>query len=199
MKKYYNGTFLVIAFLFHSSFADPGTPKDYIEMVSQAMFATTELGSAAERVPALESVIEEYFDLGVVARGVVGQHRESLTDEQMSRFEVEFQNGLVNLISTALEEIDDYELTVQAPRMRGDDRAQVPAIVDTGSQGTFEFQFSLAVSDDRWNVLNLIVNGVNLGLTYRNQFNELMLSNDHDVDAVITGWRETVAESAPDL
>ncbi len=199
MKKCYIGIFLVISLLFQSSFADPGTPKDYIETVSQAMFATTELGSTAERVPALESVIEEYFDLGVVTRGVVGQHRESLTAEQMSRFEVEFQYALVNLISTALEEIDDYELTVQAPRMRGDDRAQVPAIVDTGSQGTFEFQFSLAVSDDRWNVLNLIVNGVNLGLTYRNQFNELMLSNNHDVDAVITGWRETVAESAPDL
>lgn len=199
MKKYYIGIYSLIALLFQSSFADPGSPKDYIELVSQAMFATTELGSTAERVPALESLIEEYFDLGVVARGVVGQHRESLTTEQMDRFEVEFQYALANLISTAMEEIDDYELTVQAPRMRGDDRAQVPAIIDTGSQGTFEFQFSLAVSDDRWNVLNLIVNGVNLGLTYRNQFNELMLSNNHDVATVITAWRETVAESAPDL
>ena len=87
MKNYCLGlsltTILIGTLQSGASFAAPGTPEDYIETVSQELFATTALVSPAERIAALTIVIDQYFDLDVVARGVVGQHSESLTDEQM--------------------------------------------------------------------------------------------------------------------
>ena len=48
-----------------------------------------------------------------------------------------------------------------------------------------------------WRVRNVIVNGINLGLTYRNQFAEALRSpaNKGDIDKVIAGW--TTAQVVP--
>lgn len=199
MNKISIGLFALVFFLSKTLMAQPAAPVDYINEASSALIGTSTIENADARLSELGSVISEYFDLAVVARGVLGSHRDSLTPEQTTRFSTEFQKALVGLMFKALDEIGGYELSVQEPRMRGDDRAQVLVLVETTSQGDFEFLFSLARSNDRWNALNLIVNGVNLGLTYRNQFNELMLSNDGDVDVVIVAWTETVSESGPDL
>jgi phospholipid transport system substrate-binding protein len=42
-------------------------------------------------------------------------------------------------------------------------------------------------------VVNVIVNGINLGLTFRNQFDQAMRDNSRDYDAVIDGWSPDLA------
>ena len=46
--------------------------------------------------------------------------------------------------------------------------------------------------NSKWKVINIIVNGVNLGLTFRNQFYALMKSHNNDVDKVIEEWVTTI-------
>jgi phospholipid transport system substrate-binding protein len=48
-----------------------------------------------------------------------------------------------------------------------------------------------------WRIRNVIVNGINLGLTYRNQFAAAVTSpaNRGDLDKVIAGW--TTAQVVP--
>jgi phospholipid transport system substrate-binding protein len=41
-------------------------------------------------------------------------------------------------------------------------------------------------------VVNVIVNGINLGLTFRNQFDQSMRDNNRDYDAVIRNWSPDV-------
>ena len=36
--------------------------------------------------------------------------------------------------------------------------------------------------------MNIIVNGVNLGLTFRNQFQALALKNNDNIEATLNGW-----------
>ena len=38
-----------------------------------------------------------------------------------------------------------------------------------------------------WKLINIIINGVNLGLTFRNQFYSLM-KKENDLDKVIDKW-----------
>ena len=37
--------------------------------------------------------------------------------------------------------------------------------------------------------VNIVVNGVNLGLTFRNQFKALADKNDENIDAIISQWK----------
>ena len=37
-------------------------------------------------------------------------------------------------------------------------------------------------------IINIIVNGVNLGLTFKNQFQALALKNNDDIEETLDGW-----------
>jgi len=39
-----------------------------------------------------------------------------------------------------------------------------------------------------WLIINIIVNGVNLGLTFRNQFQALALEHNENIDEIINHW-----------
>jgi phospholipid transport system substrate-binding protein len=43
-----------------------------------------------------------------------------------------------------------------------------------------------------WKLKNVIINGINLGLTFRNQFSESMQTNRNDIDKVISTWTSEV-------
>jgi phospholipid transport system substrate-binding protein len=39
-----------------------------------------------------------------------------------------------------------------------------------------------------WLIVNIIVNGVNLGLTFRNQFQALAIEHNGDIEEVTNNW-----------
>ena len=42
--------------------------------------------------------------------------------------------------------------------------------------------------DGNWLIINIIVNGVNLGLTFRNQFQALAEEHNENIDEIIKHW-----------
>ena len=44
----------------------------------------------------------------------------------------------------------------------------------------------------QWKLINIVINGVNLGLTFRNQFYSLMKSESNDLDLVIEKWATSI-------
>ena len=49
--------------------------------------------------------------------------------------------------------------------------------------------------DGQWKVRNVIVEGINIGLLFRDQFAQAMKANRNDLDAVIDNWGSVVAKS----
>ena len=42
--------------------------------------------------------------------------------------------------------------------------------------------------NNEWKIINIVVNGINLGLTFRSQFYSLMENNNNDISTVIDKW-----------
>ena len=185
--------------------AQPVSPKEKVEGTASRLLTIIESeweagGEDLGRVEAeLNAVLGTALDFEAIAIGVIGQYRNGLSVAQRVRFQQVFQTSIIQLVAKALTALDAHELKVLDARMGGDTRAQVPMILTTAGGKTFEILFSLVARDADWRVRNLIVNGVNLGLTFRNQFHELMKANDGNADAVITAWAEVINEdpSAP--
>ena len=53
--------------------------------------------------------------------------------------------------------------------------------------------------DGSWKLRNLIIETINLGEIYRNQFNSLAQSANGDLDVVIEQWNATIVQQAEDL
>ena len=46
--------------------------------------------------------------------------------------------------------------------------------------------------NNEWKIINIVVNGINLGLTFRSQFYSLMEKNNNHISTVIDKWIASV-------
>ena len=53
--------------------------------------------------------------------------------------------------------------------------------------------------DGAWRLRNLIIETINLGEIYRNQFSALAKEANDDLDLVISRWNDTISEQAEEL
>lgn len=182
--------------------------EQVVQETSDAMLALIEEGrSYAQDDPerfyqAVEGLLSPVVDFRRFAGSVMGKkYYQQASSEQRTRFADSFKWGLVRTYGLALTEFQDGELVVipatQPPRRP--DRVSVNQEIRTSGGQVFPVVYSMARTDDgRWLMRNLIVNGVNLGLTYRSQFQSTAAdpANGGDLDKVIDAWGDVLAAEA---
>ena len=56
------------------------------------------------------------------------------------------------------------------------------------SSSVYPIKYTVRRVGDEWKIINIVVNGVNLGLTFRNQFRALADSNNGNISKTISYW-----------
>lgn len=133
-------------------------------------------------------------DFDGIARSVMAVHYKKATDEQRSRFADVFKWSLVRAYGKALVEFGGSTIDVlpAAKPPRNPRRQSVKMEITTSEGRVYPVVYSMVDLDDgTWRVRNLIINGVNLGLTYRSQFASAM-KDARDIDGVIESWGDVV-------
>ena len=64
---------------------------------------------------------------------------------------------------------------------------EVKQTLDTGTS-KYPISYKLRKSKDGWKIVNIIINGVNLGLTFRNQFQALAVSHNENISDTLRNW-----------
>ncbi|WGI26840.1 ABC transporter substrate-binding protein [Halomonas alkaliantarctica] len=149
------------------------------------------LGELEELV---DSNLDQVADFRYIGASVMGNYFRNATPEQRSRFVDVFRQTLIDTYTRGLVTFDYDELRVLDAQQaqRYDDQASVAMEVVASNGEVYPVSYSLRLSDGEWRVVNVIVNGINLGLTFRNQFDQAMRDNNRDYDAVIDGWSPEV-------
>lgn len=150
-----------------------------------------------------DTIIEELrsnVDFPAITRGVMGKaHRKAMSTAQQARFQGEFEQSMVVLLRSALSGDEAYTVEAKQTRLstKNPERAQTFAVVSTPDGQQIDLIASLAFVQGNWKVRNLIFEGINLGRTYRSQFDQLMQDNGGNPDAAIDAWAEQVGETTP--
>ncbi|WP_432765386.1 MlaC/ttg2D family ABC transporter substrate-binding protein [Halomonas pelophila] len=153
----------------------------------------------ADHLNELEAIVddslEDVADFRYIGASVMGRYFGNASPQQRSRFVETFRKTLIDTYSKGLVTFDYREIRVldnqQASRF--DDQASVAMEVVANDGTVYPVSYSLRLDDGQWKVVNVIVNGINLGLTFRNQFDQAMRDNNRDYDAVINGWSPDLA------
>jgi len=134
--------------------------------------------------------LNDVADFRYIGASVMGSYFRNATPEQRSQFANVFRQTLIDTYTRGLVTFDYDELRVLSDQrgQRHEDQASVDMEVVANSGQVYPVSYSLRLSDCQWRVVNVIVNGINLGLTFRNQFDQAMRENNRDYDAVIRGW-----------
>ncbi|ELY21093.1 Toluene tolerance Ttg2 [Vreelandella titanicae BH1] len=142
----------------------------------------------------VDSNLEQVADFRYIGASVMGNYFRNASPEQRRRFVDVFRQTLIDTYTRGLVTFDYDELRVLNAQQaqRYDDQASVAMEVVANNGKVYPVSYSLRLSDGEWRVVNVIVNGINLGLTFRNQFDQAMRDNNRDYDAVIEGWSPEV-------
>lgn len=147
----------------------------------------------------LNEIMEPVVDFQGIARSVMTvRYSRSATPEQMNRFIETFKRSMVEFYGNALLEFDGGSITVLPPArgaQQTEERASVNMEVRSNSGNVYPVTYTMANIDGQWKVRNVIVEGINIGLLFRDQFAQAMQTHRNNLDAVIDNWGSVVAES----
>lgn len=143
----------------------------------------------------VDDSLEDIADFRYIGASVMGRYFQNATPQQRSRFVNVFRQTLIDTYTKGLVTFDYRELRVldsqRAPRH--EDQASVAMEVVAMDGTVYPVSYTLRQSEGQWKVVNVIVNGINLGLTFRNQFDQAMRDHGRDYDAVIANWSPEIA------
>ena len=150
----------------------------------------------------VQKVLDPTIDFDTFSRGVMAVYYKRATPAQREQFEATFKSGLIRTYGKALLDFGDEKIVVlpaEHPSKQAD-RDSVKMEVHSKEGKVYPVIYSMRLGDDgSWRMYNIIINGINIGLTYRNQFASAMNApeNKGSLDAVINGWGETIAHIDP--
>ncbi|MCB1685823.1 MAG: ABC transporter substrate-binding protein [Pseudomonadales bacterium] len=182
--------------------AEEAVQKTTVDMLALIEEAKSYVDVDRERFFAeVEDLLTPAVDFERFARSVMAVHYRKATAEQRVRFADSFKKTLVRTYAVALTEFDDGEVVI-VPSNRPPskpDQANVKQEIRLAGGDVYPVIYSMArTGDGTWLMRNIIVNGVNMGLTYRNQFASAASDSKYggDMDRIIDGWIESVGQVA---
>lgn len=160
----------------------------------------------------IDAVLSEIIDLEYFTRGVMATHAsarryKTLTNEEerkafrerIDRFSTVLKDSLMASYADALLAFDGERISWEPPPRQEPDDVVLTQIVHAKSGKEYRVQYRLHnTAKSGWLVQNVVVEGLNLGEAYRNQFAAAVENNKGNVDYVVENWPKLMSKVAPE-
>ncbi|MEZ1437043.1 toluene tolerance protein [Pseudomonas plecoglossicida] len=145
---------------------------------------------------ALNRILGPVVDADGISKSIMTvKYSRKATPEQMQRFQENFKRSLMQFYGNALLEYNNQGITVDPAKADDGKRASVGMKVTGNNGAVYPVQYTLENIGGEWKVRNVIVNGINIGKLFRDQFADAMQRNGNDLDKTIDGWAGEVAKA----
>ena len=191
-KKFFLFFILIISFESYSeedpfSFIDKNA-QEMVEILTNESYLFESDRTLYEQK--IKDIFEPMIDFRRVAASVMGKKYYLLaTKDERSKFVEIFKDSLLDTYAETLAQWGDSTITTKFPTEEYElvKNIEVKQILDTGTS-TYPISYKLRKNKDGWKIINIIINGVNLGLTFRNQFQALALTHDENISLTLENW-----------
>lgn len=139
----------------------------------------------------IKDIFEPMIDFRRVAASVMGKKYYLLASQgERSEFVLIFKDSLLDTYAETLAQWGDSTITTKFPDSKSniyEKNVEVKQVLNTGSS-KYPISYKLRRNEEGWKIVNIIINGVNLGLTFRNQFQALAVTHDENIDLTLQNW-----------
>ena len=181
-------------FFFNQSFAE--SSSEYVEKIHEDIVLVVRAKqdiyeeNPEEFIKAISSALQPLVDFKRISRNVMGRYYKDANKEQIEKFNKVFKASLLETYSKTLAEFKDEEILVSSEVKKSPkgNREKVSLKIVTSTKvypATYDMYLN---KQGQWKLINIVINGVNLGLTFRNQFYSLMEKEGNNLDVVIERW-----------
>ncbi len=146
----------------------------------------------------MEESLAEVVDFRRIAARVMGRHARQSTPEQRDKFVTAFKRSLFNAYSKTLMETENVKVSVLSaainPRDEGRANVDLEVMASSGNKVPIAYSMYRNKDDGKWYIENVIVSGINIGLVFRDRFDQEMSARKGNLDQVIANWSSKIAE-----
>ena len=145
---------------------------------------------------ALNNIVGPAVDVEGISKSIMTvKYSRKATPEQMRRFEENFKRSLMQFYGNALLEFKNQGITVGPAKDESGDRTSVDMTVKGDNGAIYPLSYTLNKVNGEWKVRNVIINGINIGKLFRDQFADAMQRNGNNLDKTIDNWAGEVAKA----
>lgn len=176
--------------------ADAKTPHAVIEQVTNDMMEVIHAGEKAlqenpdEYFGEIRETLEPVVSFDFIARTVMSKYWAQASEDQRKRFTETFTEGMVETLGKGMANYSDLNIKTLPPQGDVSSAKRVEVLQEVeAADGTSRISYTMAKNGaGEWKLINVVLNGVNLGKSYRDQFIQAMKQNDNNIDKVIANW-----------
>ena len=145
---------------------------------------------------ALNSIVGPAVDVEGISKSIMTvKYSRQASEAQMLRFEENFKRSLMQFYGNALLEFKNQGITVGPAKDESGDRTSVDMTVKGDNGAIYPLSYTLNKVNGEWKVRNVIINGINIGKLFRDQFADAMQRNGNNLDKTIDNWAGEVAKA----
>jgi phospholipid transport system substrate-binding protein len=140
----------------------------------------------------LKAIWEPMVDVKVVSRLILSSKiYASASEEQKKLFEERTKKLLLDTYVTTLLEFDNYQIETDE-EIKVNKKTFEVSMNFYSDSSSFVTKFTVYKNDvGDYRIVNIIIDGINLGLTFRNQFQDTYIENNSNLDDAIESWKPT--------
>ena len=119
-------------------------------------------------------LFKQNFDIPAIGKFVLGRYSRTITPQDLDQFSTLFEDVIVYTWARRFGEYNGQTLKVTNTEADGQDGSIVHSTVIGTGGGSFGVDWRLRKRPDGWRVVDVIVGGVSMALTYRQEYTSVV-------------------------
>ena len=150
--------------------------------------------SKESKIEELKKVALDTVDIRGIGFYTLGKFRKNLSDEQKQKYSELFEKYFLKSFSSRLAEYSNPKIDVQSQEKLSDTYTIVSSIlVATSERPEVKIQWRVYTKDpDKPLIRDLIIEGLSLARTQKEEFNSIIQSNDGDIQALFSSLKKFI-------
>ena len=196
LKKNFIKFFLILFFLFAYSQKSFSTePINFIQsIVDEASKILVKDLPKEEKINKLISVAKKSVDIKGIGLYTLGSHRKNLTDDEKEEYTNLFNKYFLKSFSSRLSEYTDPKIEVVGQKKLNEKYTIVSSIL-LATEKNPEVKIDWRVytkNPEQPLIRDLIIEGLSLARTQKEEFNSVIQSNDGDINALFSNLKKFI-------
>ena len=162
--------------------------------VNRASEALNDKFSKEEKIEKLKEIASETVDIKGIGFYTLGAYRKSISDDQIKQYETLFKQYFLKSFASRLAEYSNPEIEVVSKKKLNENYTMVSSIlVSTEQRPEVKIDWRVYTKNSE-NILirDLIIEGLSLARTQKEEFSSIIQSNDGDINALFATLKEFI-------
>ena len=195
LKK--TSTFLIFLVIFFSSIAKVYSiePDIFVQStVNRASEALNNKFSKEEKIEKLKQIASETVDINGIGYYTLGAYRKNINEDQKKEYSNLFEQYFLKSFASRLAEYSNPEIEVVSKKKLNENYTMVSSIlVGTEQRPEVKIDWRIYTKNPEIPLIrDLIIEGLSLVRTQKEEFSSIIQSNDGDINALFSTLKEFI-------